>query len=200
MISPKHCQNRKEWRCFDFFEKIFVLHSKESLTGRCLTELITPACTMGLFHSSWIYDFERLFNNKDRLDMAILSVLSHTIPHGGAANWSYCALEGCHCSLPKVCLLDDDGCARLKVCSEANCDCDRPKVCKYPHCRCDRPKVITSSFGRPINDWSASHQEMCSGNIIWQHLSPRQRNTTSRSSNTGRLVTYILLFSPNRLS
>jgi len=82
--------------------------------------------------------------------MAVLDIISHTIPQDSFATWSYCALENCECSLPKVCLLDDEECTRLKVCATSTCKCDRPKVCIQPHCDCHHPKVVTSNFGSPI--------------------------------------------------
>ena len=84
------------------------------------------------------------------MDMAVLDFISHSTIQGGFSPWSYCALENCECSLPKVCLLDDEECTRLKVCSSSTCECSRLKVCLNPHCDCDRPKVITSNYGKPL--------------------------------------------------
>ena len=82
--------------------------------------------------------------------MAVLDYVSHSTPQDGFAPWTYCALENCECSLPKVCMLNDEECTRLKVCAASTCKCERPKVCIQPHCECDSPKVVTSNFGTPI--------------------------------------------------
>jgi len=88
--------------------------------------------------------------------MAVLDITTHTTPYDAFEPWSYCALDDCECSLPKVCLLDDDQCTRLKVCSSDTCKCDRPKVCVNPYCDCDRPKVITSNYGKPLKQLAST--------------------------------------------
>jgi hypothetical protein len=84
-------------------------------------------------------------------DMVVLLLTTHSTPQGAVAPWSYCALDDCKCSLPKVCLLDDDCCPRLKVCVNNNCDCDRPKACVNPYCECGCPKVITPYYGGSLS-------------------------------------------------
>lgn len=84
-------------------------------------------------------------------DMAVLYVTRHPIPIDAYTEWSYCALDDCDCSLPKVCFGEDEECSRILACESNTCDCHRLKVCPYPHCECHRPKVVTKTFGSPIN-------------------------------------------------
>jgi len=77
-------------------------------------------------------------------------VMTHSAPRGAYAGWSYCAIDDCECSLPKVCTQRDNHCTRPKVCTKRNCDCGRPRACTDPNCDCSRPKVITDRYGRPL--------------------------------------------------
>lgn len=83
--------------------------------------------------------------------MSTFYVMTHPSPRGAYADWCYCAIADCECSLPKVCISSDCNCARRKVCTRSECNCDRLRVCDSPFCECDRPKVITDSYGSPIS-------------------------------------------------
>jgi len=54
--------------------------------------------------------------------------------------WSYCAVHGHDCSLPKVCLEDDCHCGAPKACRNEH-HCSRLKVCTQRNHHCGRPKA-----------------------------------------------------------
>jgi hypothetical protein len=82
--------------------------------------------------------------------------VTHPSPQGAQAEWTYCAIPDCECSLPKVCLNIYCLCDRPNVCTRSDCYCDLPKVCTSPFCECDRPRVITESYGSAIKLLPAS--------------------------------------------
>jgi hypothetical protein len=91
--------------------------------------------------------------------MSSFYVMTHPLPKGAHAGWSFCAITDCECTLPKICLNSNCHCSRQKGCTRNGCECGWLKVCDSPFCECDRPKVITESYGRPIKVLMPSIEE-----------------------------------------
>ena len=82
--------------------------------------------------------------------MSLFYATTHPSPQGAYAGWSYCAINDCECSLPKVCTNIYCLCTRPNVCTRIECYCNLLKVCASPFCECSRPKIITDSHGTPL--------------------------------------------------
>jgi len=83
----------------------------------------------------------------------ISSRAQHPTPEGALKgfSWSYCAISGCKCRNPKICLGKKCDCGWPKACDGGKtCDCGLPKVCTDPKCDCARRKVATTRFTKLI--------------------------------------------------